>query len=116
METMIWFILCGIAGFEYLIWERIKSKQKYLLQITDEKNYELMNWMLFQEKWDGNPNNVLYAWRCVLLDLKQSYAPIEQIEALEKKCRAEKERLTKDRMMVTSSGEIRKYTMVGGKA
>ncbi len=116
MQTETLILLTLIVGFELFFWRKRRSQIRKLSAICTEKNYELMNWMLFQEKWDGNLNNILYAWRCVLLDLKQTFAPEMQIKMLEKKLREEQDRLTKDRMMFTSSGKIRTYKMIGGNA
>ena len=113
-ETLI--VLSLIVVCELFFWRQRRSQQENLRRICTEKNYELMNWMLFQEKWDGNANNILYAWRCVLLDLKQDHSPEMQIRVLENKIREEKDRLTKDRVMLTSTGDFRKYTTVGGKS
>ena len=83
-------------------------------RVANEKNAEILNWLLYQERWDGDRNTQLYAWRCLIYDLKNQCAPREQIEAAERQYRACEKRLTKGTWMVTPSGKVKEKLTVGG--
>lgn len=82
-------------------------------RVADEKNAELMVWMLFREKWAGKQNEVLYAWRQVLYDLKNNHAPRAQIEAAERAVKEYERRLTKARWMVNANRLSERITIGG---
>lgn len=83
-------------------------------RVAKEKNAELLTWFQYQERWDGNRNTQLYAWRCLIYDLKNQCAPRDQIEAAERQYKACERRLTKGTWMVTPSGKVKEKLTVGG--
>lgn len=83
-------------------------------RVATEKNAEILNQLLYHERWDGNRNTQLYAWRCLIYDLKEMHAAREQIEAAERQYRACEKRLTKGAWMVTPSGKVKEKLTVGG--
>ncbi|WP_020403777.1 hypothetical protein [Gracilimonas tropica] len=83
-------------------------------RVADEKNAEIMNWFLYQEMWDGNPNTILYSWRKVLYELRNTHAPRVQIEAAERQLKYYERKMTKSTWLVNSKGLTSKTT-VGGE-
>lgn len=83
-------------------------------RVAAEKNAELLNHILYHERWDGNRNTQLYTWRCLIYDLKQMHAAPEQIKAAERQYLVCERRLTKGTWMVTPSGKVKEKLTVGG--
>lgn len=111
-EYIIFTIVVGsiIAAVFMLIRVVFYSQIK---RVAEEKNAELMNWFLYQEKWDGHPNTILYTWRQILYDLKNNHAPRPQIEAAERQLKYYEKELTKSTWLVTQNGIKERVTMGG---
>lgn len=101
------FLACCMLLVERLFVRHIKKE-------SDRRNAELITWMMFRDTWSGKDNEILYAWRKVLYELKRTRHPEEQVAAAQRKVAYWEGKMTKAKRLVTPSGKITKITEKGG--
>ncbi len=69
----------------------------------------------FRDRWDKNPNSILYTWRGLLWDLQNMNAPIGEIEAAKRQLKHYERSLKKAKTYVSTNGLVR-TTIIGGDA
>lgn len=111
-QYIIFTVVVGIIVAAVLMLIRVVFYSQ-IKRVADEKNAELMNWFIYQQKWDGHPNTILYTWRQILYDLKNTHAPKPQIRAAERQLKYYEKELTKSTWLVTHAGLKEKFTMGG---
>lgn len=87
---------------------------RQIQRVAREANADIIVWMLYQQRWSGEANEVLYAWRKVLWELKNMHAPADQIEAARRSVKYYERHYTKAESLVSPSAKVISRVTIGG--
>ena len=94
MDMYIVFII-SLIGIFLGIWALFKwTVRRPIEKAIARAVADLEVFDMHKETWDGNPNNIIYAWQTVRADLCAHRAPLAQIEAAERAIKECKHRFT----------------------